>query len=75
MRYGRWLRVEEGDLDRAEGWFGKYGDSVVFFARMVPGARSIVSIPAVMLRMHLGRFTLLTTLGSAFWNVLLIGAG
>lgn len=75
LRYGRWLRVKEGDLDRAEGWFEKYGDWVVFFARMVPGARSVVSVPAGMLQMPLGRFTLLTTSGSATWNVLLIGAG
>lgn len=75
LRYGRWLRVKEGDLDHAEGWFEKYGDWVVFFARMVPGARSVVSIPAGMLQMPLGRFTLLTTSGSAAWNVLLIGAG
>jgi membrane protein DedA with SNARE-associated domain len=75
LRYGRWLRVKDTDLDHAEIWFEKYGDWVVFFARMVPGARSIVSIPAGMLRMPLGRFTLLTTLGSAAWNVLLIGAG
>lgn len=75
LRYGRWLRVREDDLDRAESWFGKYGGSVVFFARMVPGARSVVSIPAGMLRMNLLRFTLLTALGSAAWNALLIGAG
>lgn len=75
LRYGRWLRVKEGDLDRAEGWFERYGGSVVFFARMVPGARSVVSVPAGMLRMPLGSFTLLTALGSAAWNVLLIGAG
>ncbi|MGB3683384.1 MAG: DedA family protein [Rubrobacteraceae bacterium] len=75
LYYGRWLRVKEKDLDHAEGWFEKYGDWVVFFARMVPGARSVVSIPAGMLRMKLLRFTLLTTLGSAAWNVLLIGAG
>lgn len=75
LRYGRWLRVKERDLNRAEGWFEKYGDWVIFFARMVPGARSIVSIPAGMLQMPFGRFTLLTTLGSAAWNVFLIGAG
>ena len=75
LRYGRWLRVKEGDLDRAEGWFDRYGGSVVFFARMVPGARSVVSIPAGTLNMPLGRFTLLTALGSAAWNALLIGAG
>jgi membrane protein DedA with SNARE-associated domain len=75
LRYGRWVRVKEGDLDRAEGWFGRYGDSVVLFARMVPGARSVVSVPAGTLRMPPLRFTLLTALGSAAWNALLIGAG
>ena len=75
LRYGQLLRVTEHDLDRAEGWFDKYGDAVVFFARMVPLARSVVSIPAGMLEMPVLRFTLLTTLGSALWNTLLVGAG
>lgn len=75
LRYGRVLRVKEKDLDRAEGWFERYGDSVVLFARVVPLARSVVSIPAGTLKMPLGRFTLLTALGSAAWNTLLIGAG
>ena len=75
LRYGRVLRVKEKDLDRAEGWFESYGDSIVLFARVVPLARSVVSIPAGTLDMPLLRFTLLTTLGSAAWNALLIGAG
>lgn len=75
LRYGRWLRVKETDLDRAEGWFEKHGPSVVFFARLAPGARSIVSMPVGTLKMPFWRFTLLTTLGSALWNCLLIGAG
>lgn len=75
MRHGRLPRVKEADLDRAEGWFEKCGDLIVFFARMVPLARSIVSIPAGAARMPLGRFALLTTAGSALWNALLTGAG
>ncbi len=75
LRYGRMLRVTEHDLDRAESWFDKYGDAVVLFARMIPLARSVVSIPAGMLEMPVLRFTLLTTLGSALWNTLLVGAG
>ncbi len=46
LRYGRVLRIDAENLDRAEHWFERYGSSVVFFARMVPGARSIVSVPA-----------------------------
>jgi len=75
LRYGRVLRVTENDLDRAEGWFERYGDAVVLFGRMVPLGRSVVSIPAGMLKMPVWRFTLLTTIGSALWNMLLVGAG
>ena len=75
LRYGRVLRISSKNLDRAEHWFKKYGSSVVFFARMIPGARSIVSVPAGMFSMPVGRFTLLTAGGSAIWNALLITAG
>lgn len=75
LRFGRGLRVTPKDLDRADRWFDKSGGSVVFFARMVPGARSVVSIPAGMLKMPLAKFTVLSAAGSAIWNTLLIGAG
>ena len=75
LRYGRWLRVDEKGLKDAEGWFRRYGDWVVLFARVVPVARSIVSIPAGTMEMPVLRFVLLTTLGSAVWNSILIGAG
>ncbi len=67
--------MSEADLDRAEGWFDRYGSAVVLLARMVPIARSIVSIPAGVVEMPLGRFTLLSAIGSGMWNALLIGAG
>ncbi|CAA9445809.1 MAG: Alkaline phosphatase [uncultured Rubrobacteraceae bacterium] len=75
LRYGSWLRVDKKRLDRAEGWFRSYGDWVVLFARVVPVARSIISIPAGTARMPLARFVVLTTIGSALWNAVLIGAG
>ena len=75
LRYGKWLRVDEEALGRAEGWFGRYGDWIVLVARVVPLARSIVSIPAGTARMPLPRFVILTTIGSAAWNGILIGAG
>lgn len=75
LRYGKWLRVDEDSLDRAEVWFRKYGDALVLFARVVPVARSIVSIPAGTAKMPLTRFVILTAVGSAIWNSLLIGAG
>ncbi len=75
LRYGSWLRVDEDKLDRAEGWFRRYGDVLVLFARIVPIARSIVSIPAGTAKMPLVRFVVLTSIGSAIWNALLIGTG
>ena len=75
LRYGKWLRVSAADLDRAEGWFARYGDAVVLVARVVPVARSIVSIPAGTAKMGLARFTVLTAAGAAVWNAALIGAG
>ena len=75
LRYGSWLRVSAKELERAEGWFWRYGDWVVLGARVVPFARSVVSIPAGTMKMPLLRFTVLTALGSGVWNALLIGAG
>ena len=75
LRYGSWLHVSAEELERAEGWFRRYGDWVVLGARVVPLARSIVSIPAGTMTMPLLRFTALTALGSGVWNAFLIGAG
>lgn len=75
LRYGGALRVGEADLDRAEGWFERYGNWIVLFARVLPFARSIVSIPAGILEMPMARFSLLTTIGTTAWNTLLLGAG
>lgn len=75
LRYGHILRVNEQQLDRVEGWFVRHGDLVVLVCRVIPLARSVVSIPAGTGRMPLGRFVFLTTLGSAIWNAALIGAG
>ena len=75
LRWSRWLRVKEKDLDRADGWFDAHGGWVVLFGRLVPGARSLVSIPAGLSVLPVLRFTALTALGSTVWNCALIGAG
>ena len=74
-RWGGVLGVTARDLRRAEGWFDRWGDWVVLGARVVPLARSVVSVPAGMMRMSLLRFCALTTVGSLLWNVALVGAG
>jgi membrane protein DedA with SNARE-associated domain len=65
----------EADLERAEAWFHRHGGTAVLVGRMVPGVRSLVSIPAGVERMPLVRFALYTFVGSAAWNVLLVGLG
>jgi LPXTG-motif cell wall-anchored protein len=75
LRLGGVLRVDEGRLDRADAWFDRHDWKVVLFGRMVPGMRSIVSIPAGLAEMPVGRFVFLTALGSGAWNALLVGAG
>lgn len=63
------------DLQRASDWFRRHGGTAVFTGRLVPGVRSFISLPAGTSRMSLPKFVLLTTVGSALWNSLLIGAG
>lgn len=74
-RFGRFLMLSEDDLDRALDFFGRYGQAVVFFGRLIPIIRSLISIPAGMNRMPLGTFLLFTTLGATIWNIVLTVAG
>lgn len=69
------VRIKHAELDRADAWFDRYGSWVVLFGRLVPGVRSLVSVPAGLSEMPVWRFVGLTTLGSAIWNSALIGAG
>ncbi len=72
----RWFVLfNQRDLRRGEAFFRAHGGKVVLLARLVPVLRSVVSIPAGMTRMPLGRFTVLTVIGSGCWNALLVFAG
>ena len=75
LRFGKVLRVKEQDLDKADDWFDRHGAPIVLFGRLVPGARSLVSIPAGLSEMPVAKFIALTALGSTAWNCALIGAG
>ncbi|MFD0042655.1 DedA family protein [Streptomyces anulatus] len=67
--------VKVSDLERTERWFVRHGTKAVFFGRMVPIFRSLISVPAGVERMPLPVFVLLTTLGSLIWNSVLVMAG
>ena len=74
-KFGKWFGVKAADLVRAEAWFDRRSSLAVLVGRCVPLIRSIVSIPAGFRRMKLSSFVVLTALGSAVWNIALIGAG
>ena len=73
--FGKWFGVKSSDLVRAEAWFDRRSSLAVLVGRCVPLIRSIVSIPAGFRRMKLSSFVVLTAIGSAVWNIALIGAG
>ena len=74
-RFGRWFRIDEHDLHRAEAWFDRRSDVAVLIGRCIPLIRSLISVPAGFRRMPVLRFSILTIIGSAVWNASLIGAG
>lgn len=67
--------IKSADVERTEAWFSRHGSKAVFFGRMIPIFRSLISIPAGIERMPLLRFTLLTLAGSAIWNTIFVLAG
>ena len=75
VRFGKWFGVKEADMVRAEEWFDRRSNVAVLVGRCVPLIRSLVSIPAGFRRMRFVPFVILTAVGSAVWNVALIGAG
>lgn len=75
LRMRRVLRVDHAGLERAEERFARHSGKVVLLGRLVPGLRSIVSLPPGLLRMPFTRYLMLTGIGSLAWNALLIAAG
>ncbi|WP_109211398.1 MULTISPECIES: DedA family protein [Microbacterium] len=63
------------DIDRTVAWFARHGGKAVFFGRMIPIFRSLISIPAGITRMPVWRFTLLTAAGSLIWNSIFVFSG
>lgn len=67
--------VSRSDLERGSEWFVRSGGWTVLVGRMVPGVRSLISIPAGASRMNLATFSIYTIIGSGLWNALLLGVG
>lgn len=74
-RLGKILFLKENDIDKADEWFDNEGNKSVFFCRFVPIVRSLISIPAGMSEMPMGKFIIYTICGSMIWNTVLICLG
>ena len=72
---GKILHLKKENIQKAADWFDSRGNYTVFFCRFIPIVRSLISIPAGMANMALGRFLWMTVLGSLLWNLMLICAG
>jgi membrane protein DedA with SNARE-associated domain len=75
LKYGKYLLIRKHDIEKTEKWFANHGKATIFFARLVPVIRHIISLPAGIARMPLGAFFLQTFLGATLWGSFLILLG
>lgn len=74
-RFGKYLLLREHHLTMTERFFARYGEKAVFISRFIPVVRHLISIPAGVGRMKLGKFILYTLVGAALWNTFLAYVG
>ncbi|MCW8038845.1 MULTISPECIES: DedA family protein [Acinetobacter] len=74
-RYGKYLFIKSEDIQKSLLWFEKYGHRIVFFGRMMPAVRSLISIPAGMSRMPFWKFMFYSALGTIIWTTFLACVG
>jgi membrane protein DedA with SNARE-associated domain len=74
-RWGRYVLLRPGDIDRADRWFGRHGTKAVFFGRLLPVVRTFISLPAGIARMPPLRFGIYTLAGCIPWTAALAWAG
>ncbi|MBD2343958.1 DedA family protein [Anabaena subtropica] len=74
-RYGKWINVSSKDISKAKFWFDSQGNKAVLIGRLIPGVRTLISVPAGISNMPLLPFLFYTTLGSAAWVGLLTYSG
>lgn len=74
-KYGKWIFVSATDINKANKWFNKYGNIAVFLGRLVPGVRTLISLPAGINNMNIGSFVIYSTIGTLLWVSFLTGAG
>ena len=74
-KYGKFLLIHKQDIETAQKWFARYGNSIAFFSRMLPIVRTFISFPAGVARMNVWKFSVYTFVGSFIWSALLVYVG
>ncbi|MCL1495605.1 MAG: DedA family protein [Pseudanabaena sp. Salubria-1] len=74
-RYGKWIGISGEDIEKSTNWFQKHGSKAVLFGRLVPGIRTLISIPAGISKMPVVPFFIYSTIGTIAWVTLLTYAG
>lgn len=75
MKYGKYLLLNQHDLQKTHSWFNKKGEITVFFSRFIPVVRHLISIPAGIGKMNLKKFCIYTLIGATLWNTFLAYLG
>ncbi len=74
-KYGKYVFIHKGEIEKGEAWFNRHGVKAVFWARMMPIVRTFISLPAGVNRMNFKKFILFTSLGALPWNLALVYLG
>jgi membrane protein DedA with SNARE-associated domain len=74
-KHGTWLGISPGEIDKTKQWFYRHGAKAVFWGRLVPGVRTLISLPAGFSHMPIAQFLIYSTLGTLGWTLLLTLAG
>ncbi|WP_182868788.1 DedA family protein [Rhodopirellula sp. JC639] len=74
-RHGWWLTISTSDIEQMEAWFARWGHWAVLLCRMIPGLRTLISVPAGFANMAIGKFCVYTAVGTVLWTALLAALG
>lgn len=75
IKYGKYILLSKHEYDRAIEWTAKYGDKIAFFSRLIPGVRTVISLPLGIAKVNLAKFIVYTYLGSLIWSTFLAFIG